>query len=118
MREQVPSRRLKVEKFGVYGSKDLVGSKIDLAIALEAGRIVSRDIGGSDPERMAAPRYVTRVKLTIELRHVKTNTATIVLRPVNFGNFSSLKPLKLTEDGNALDSPNLGECSIFFFFQS
>jgi hypothetical protein len=25
---------------------------------LEAGRTVSRDIGGSDPERMAAPRYI------------------------------------------------------------
>jgi len=29
---------------------------MDLAKALEAGKVVSRDIGGSDPERMAAPR--------------------------------------------------------------
>ena len=26
------------------------------ALAIEKGRVVARDIGGSDPERMAAPR--------------------------------------------------------------
>ena len=52
MREQVPEKAVKLSKLGILGD----GSKVDLAKALEAGRIVSRDIGGSDPERMAAPR--------------------------------------------------------------
>jgi len=52
VREQVPEKAVKVSKIGILGD----GSKIDLVKALEAGRIVSRDIGGSDPERMAAPR--------------------------------------------------------------
>ena len=43
-------------KLGVFGDAKQVGDKIDFARALEAGRIVSRDIGGSDPERTAAPR--------------------------------------------------------------
>ena len=34
------------------------GPKLDLIRALESGRIVSRDLGGSDPERMAPPRYL------------------------------------------------------------
>ncbi|OQV26212.1 putative aminopeptidase W07G4.4 [Hypsibius exemplaris] len=41
-----------------------VGTLERLATALEAGRIVARDIGGSDPERMAAPRVVEYVKET------------------------------------------------------
>merc|ERR1719244_977248 len=52
MREQVPEKAVKLSKLGILGD----GSKVDLAKALEAGRIVSRDIGGSDPERTAAPR--------------------------------------------------------------
>jgi len=52
LREQVPEKATKVTKLGIFGD----GSKIDLVKALEAGRIVSRDVGGSDPERMAAPR--------------------------------------------------------------
>lgn len=56
VREQVPEKATKVIKIGIFGDTDKIGSKVDLAKALEAGRIVSRDIGGSDPERMAAPR--------------------------------------------------------------
>lgn len=56
VREQVPDRKQKVQKLGVFGEVSKVGDKLDLAKALEAGRVVSRDIGGSDPERMAAPR--------------------------------------------------------------
>ena len=54
VREQVPEKAVKVSKLGIFGDD----SKIELANALETGRIVSRDIGGSDPERMAAPKYV------------------------------------------------------------
>jgi leucyl aminopeptidase len=56
MREDVPEKALKATKLGVFGDASKIGSKLDLAKALEMGRIVSRDIGGSDPERMAAPR--------------------------------------------------------------
>ena len=56
MREQVPERAVKANKLTVFGDESKIGSKIQLAGALEAGRIVSRDIGGSDPERMAAAR--------------------------------------------------------------
>ena len=54
VREQVPEKAVKVSKLGIFGDD----SKVQLANALETGRIVSRDIGGSDPERMAAPKYV------------------------------------------------------------
>ena len=55
MREQVPEKASKAKYIGVFG---LEQSQLDLALALEAGRIVSRDVGGSDPERMAAARYL------------------------------------------------------------
>ena len=53
VREQVPEKSVKLNKLGIFGDDS---SKIDLAKALDVGRIISRDIGGSDPERMAAPR--------------------------------------------------------------
>ena len=56
VREEVPEKAAKVAKLGVFGDSTKIGPKVDIAKALEAGRIVSRDIGGSDPERMAAPR--------------------------------------------------------------
>ena len=56
VREQVPDKQRKVELLGIFGQGDNIAQKIDLAKALEAGKVVSRDIGGSDPERMAAPR--------------------------------------------------------------
>jgi leucyl aminopeptidase len=56
VREQVPSRAVKAQTLGVFGESTKSDEKVKLAQALEMGRIVSRDIGGSDPERMAAPR--------------------------------------------------------------
>ena len=59
IREQVPSRKDKVDGIGVFGAD---ASELELLRALEMGRIVCRDIGGSDPERMAPPKveeYVT-----------------------------------------------------------
>ena len=52
MREDVPEKSSKVSKLGIFGNYP----KLDIAKAVEIGRIVSRDIGGSDPERMAAPK--------------------------------------------------------------
>ena len=63
VREQVPEKAVKVSKLGIFGDD----SKIELANALETGRIVSRDIGGSDPERMAAPKYVL-LKFTLWMK--------------------------------------------------
>ncbi len=56
MREARAERATKVDKLGVFGNKAHVEEKLTLAKALEAGRVVCRDIGGSDPERMASPR--------------------------------------------------------------
>lgn len=59
MREAVKEKAAKADYLGWAGDKALMAT----AAAIEAGRIVARDIGGSDPERMAAPRveeYVTQ----------------------------------------------------------
>ena len=52
----------KATKLGIFEDQagrcvEAFGPKLDLIRALESGRIVSRDLGGSDPERMAPPRY-------------------------------------------------------------
>ncbi|XP_067007765.2 putative aminopeptidase W07G4.4 [Anabrus simplex] len=53
LREDVPSKKRKVEVLGVWCSDDAVLERIiPLALALESGRFVARDIGGGDPERM------------------------------------------------------------------
>eukprot|EP00794_Sanderia_malayensis_P005103 gene5103-5750_t len=65
VREDVPEKAVKIDKLGLYvgdsNSNDEynVGvAVVEQAVAIEAGRIVARDIGGSDPERMAAKRVV------------------------------------------------------------
>lgn len=46
---------LKIEKLGVWNCNKAAGDNIvKLANGIECGRIVTRDIGGSDPERMSA----------------------------------------------------------------
>jgi len=70
VREQVKEKASKVDKLGVFGDSKSVAEKIELARALETGRIVSRDIGGSDPERMAAPRCVTVARLLAQNENV------------------------------------------------
>ncbi|EUB63494.1 Putative aminopeptidase W07G4.4 [Echinococcus granulosus] len=55
IREAFPHKQTKYTELGVFGaSEDL----LKVASAIEEGRRVARDIGGSDPERMAAPRIV------------------------------------------------------------
>jgi leucyl aminopeptidase len=39
--------------------------------AIEIGRTVTRDIAGSDPERMAAPRVLEYIQETFKLSCVK-----------------------------------------------
>lgn len=58
VREISPDRCYKACQLGIWSpicSKKLQGI-VKLATALESGRYVARDIGGADPERMAAPR--------------------------------------------------------------
>uniref|UniRef100_F6S5A6 Cytosol aminopeptidase domain-containing protein n=1 Tax=Ciona intestinalis TaxID=7719 RepID=F6S5A6_CIOIN len=74
IREALPEKKQKVEKFGLW-SKENVEYLVQMTSAFEKGKIVSRDIGASDPERMAPPKvaeYVleafrdTCVKVTVE----------------------------------------------------
>ena len=53
MREGRPEKAVKMEKFGVL---DVSEKDVKLASGIEEGKAVCRDIGGSDPERMAPPR--------------------------------------------------------------
>ncbi|CAH8560333.1 unnamed protein product [Heterobilharzia americana] len=53
VREMVPEKFPKAIRLGVMGTSDAV---LNIAKAIEEGRILARDIGGSDPERMAAPK--------------------------------------------------------------
>ncbi|XP_029658475.1 putative aminopeptidase W07G4.4 isoform X1 [Octopus sinensis] len=63
IREDVPERAVKAEKLGVWFSDASVADKeLLVCTALEEGRVVTRDIGGSDPERMAAPKVAEYVK--------------------------------------------------------
>jgi len=53
----------KVCVLGLWVTQEALGPKlVELANALESGRLVYRDIGGSDPERMAAPRVAEYVE--------------------------------------------------------
>ncbi|XP_049810274.1 putative aminopeptidase W07G4.4 isoform X1 [Schistocerca nitens] len=65
LREDVPSKSSKVKNIGVVGSCDL-REVIKNAVAIESGRWTARDIGGGDPERMAAPRVEEYVRKLFE----------------------------------------------------
>lgn len=67
IREDVPEKATKVTTLGFLGSNKIV----QLAVALESGRTVARDIGGSDPERMAPPRVEEYVKSVFHDSKVK-----------------------------------------------
>ncbi|CAH8545431.1 unnamed protein product [Schistosoma rodhaini] len=53
VREMIPNKFPKAIRFGVMEADD---SLLNIANAIEEGRTLARDIGGSDPERMAAPK--------------------------------------------------------------
>ncbi|XP_077983580.1 putative aminopeptidase W07G4.4 [Glandiceps talaboti] len=57
VREAKPDKNKKVDKLGVWTEQKAKRERVvKIARAFEHGRSVYRDIGGSDPERMAAPR--------------------------------------------------------------
>ena len=63
VREDVPEKAVKITKLGIFEDEagrcvEGFSPKLDLIRALESGRIVSRDLGGSDPERMAPLRFI------------------------------------------------------------
>ncbi|KAL8602889.1 hypothetical protein ACOMHN_026849 [Nucella lapillus] len=69
IREACEDREKKAEVLGVMcGALTEGASKTGIAVvdALEKGRTVTRDIGGSDPERMAAPRAAQYIQQTFE----------------------------------------------------
>jgi leucyl aminopeptidase len=58
---------LKIEKLGYWYTDKSYGEKLLTVLnAVEVGRIVTRDIGGSDPERMAAANVLVYVKKIFE----------------------------------------------------
>lgn len=62
----------KVATLGIWvKNKEQGDGIIELANALESGRFVYRDIGGSDPERMAAPRVAEYVQSVFKDSPVK-----------------------------------------------
>lgn len=69
IREDVPTKASKATVLGYVGSSKTV----QLALALESGRSVARDIGGSDPERMAPPRVEEYVKKVFAGSKVKVD---------------------------------------------
>jgi len=60
VREALPNKSTKIELIGIsslkFKSEAEANKMIHEAVGIEHGRIITRDIGGSDPERMAAER--------------------------------------------------------------
>jgi len=64
IREAISSKSRKVESIGFtnFASNERSVSTYRIANAIESGRSVARDIGGSDPERMSAPNVAQYVQ--------------------------------------------------------
>ncbi|CAL8105831.1 unnamed protein product [Calicophoron daubneyi] len=78
VREMRPERYPKVQKIGVMGASAKLR---EIASAIEEGRWVARDIGGSDPERMAAPKIVQYMQA--EMLSLKGVTMTVEKVDIN-----------------------------------
>jgi len=75
-----PKETAKVDSMGIFVEKEAGmwrDGVVELARAIEAGRIVARDIGGSDPERMAAPRVADYVQDIFSDEKTKVKVKTI-----------------------------------------
>lgn len=74
VREALRGKSVKADLLGVWGTKeDEVIRTVTIATGLERGRFVCRDIGGSDPERMAAPQVAEYVKSVFKDSPVTVN---------------------------------------------
>lgn len=62
-RENRPVAAQKVKGLGVFGKNEAELKKtVDLAVKLESGRYIARDLGGGDPERMSPPNFANYVQ--------------------------------------------------------
>ena len=77
IREAIPSKSRKVDLIGFCNFASIPRSNwvFRIANAIEYGRAVARDIGGSDPERMSAPKVAEYVQLLFE--HTPVNVQII-----------------------------------------
>ncbi|XP_072027911.1 putative aminopeptidase W07G4.4 [Amphiura filiformis] len=74
IREDVPSRATKIDQLLVWSANKEEGDNlVKQASGIEGGRLVARDIGGSDPERMAAPKVAEYVYRLFKGTPVKFN---------------------------------------------
>lgn len=69
IREALPDRAQKAATLGIWSESPRKDA--ELVEAMEKGRLVARDIGGTDPERMAAPMAAEYVKEAFEGTCVK-----------------------------------------------
>ena len=64
IREDVPEKTCKITKLGLWSDDQNAQATLNFVTAVELGRTVTRDVHGSDPERMAAPnveKYLCKV---------------------------------------------------------
>lgn len=74
MREQKSLGLLKVEALGVWHSDVKQGERlVTMANGIELGRIMTRDIGGSDPERMSAENVMKYVQSAFANSSIQLN---------------------------------------------
>ena len=65
---------IKLEKLGYWHQNLAEGNELIRAInAIEIGRIVTRDIGGSDPERMSAENVLKYVQNVLQSTDIKVS---------------------------------------------
>lgn len=77
VREAVPSKSKKVDKIGITSNELVNATQAELLIinacGIEFGRMIARDIGGSDPERMSAENTAKYVKNIFDKSAIKIN---------------------------------------------
>lgn len=71
VREDVPAKAAKVEKLGILNEGGSLDNDTKLASAIEEGKGVCRDIGGSDPERMAPLKVEEYVRNALKGTNIK-----------------------------------------------
>lgn len=81
LREAYPDKKQKVDHLGVVLFDE--NCNLDYVKAIESGRYVCQDIGGSDPERMAAPRVEEYIR---ELFHGSAVKVTVIKDADKFEN--------------------------------
>ncbi|KAH8407245.1 hypothetical protein KR222_011121, partial [Zaprionus bogoriensis] len=62
LREDVPAKRQRISSLSILIDNPRAEEIVQEALVLESGRLVARDIGVGDPERMAPPRVEAYIK--------------------------------------------------------